>query len=202
MITRNIKFAGTLLLALLMVTTVDAQRRSGGRGLGPDGGGQGFGYRSAWLELSDEQQEELSTLRTEHYKEITPLKNKMAELRARERTLLSEEDVDMKAVEKNIDEQTDLMNKMRKLQTGHQLNVKNILTDEQVMKMQQGRRYTNRDGYYGKGYRGGDRDMRMDRGYHRDRNRSDRAYPQHRGYRMNLDQETQMKWDSRSATEI
>ena len=201
MISRNIKYAGTLLLALLMVTALDAQRRSGGRALGPDGDRQGYGYRSAWLELSDEQQEELSTLRTEHYKEITPLKNKMAELRARERTLLSEEDVDMKAVEKNIDEQTDLINKMRKLQTGHQLNVKKILTDEQVMKMQQGRRYTHRDGYYGKGYRRGDRDMRMDRGYHMDRNRQNRAYPQHRGYRMNLDQEIK-NWGSRSATEI
>ena len=200
--TRNIKFAGTLLLALLMATAVEAQRRPGGRGLGPDGGGQGYGYRSAWLDLSDEQQEELTTLRSEHYKEITPLKNKMAELRARERTLLSEEDVDMKAVEKNIDEQTDLMNKMRKLQTSHQLNMKNILTDEQVMKMQQGRHFSHRDGYYGKGNRRGERGMRMDRSYQMYRNRPNRTYPPNRGYRMNLDQETQMNWGDRTSTEI
>lgn len=199
---RNIKFAGTLLLALLMVTALEAQHRPGGRGSGPGTGGQGHGYRAAWLDLSEEQQEELSALRTGHYKEITPLKNKMAELRARERTLLSEEDVDMKAVEKNIDEQTDLLNKMKKLQTLHELNVKNILSDEQVMKMQQGRRFSHRDGYYGKGNPGGDRGMRMERGYHMDRNRPNRAYPPNRGYRMNLDQETPMNRGSKASAEI
>ena len=38
----------------------------------------------------------------------------MAELKAHERTLLSEEAVNMKAVNKAIDEQTELMNQMRK----------------------------------------------------------------------------------------
>lgn len=142
------KFAGALLLGLLMVVTVNAQSRQGGRGLGPYGAGKADINRIAWLDLTETQQEELNTLRTEHYKEITPLRNKMAELRARERTLLSEESVDMTAVELNIDEQTDLMNSIKKLQTRHQVSVKSILTDEQVMKLQQ-----RRDG----------REMRMDR---------------------------------------
>lgn len=146
--TRNMKFAGALLLGLLMVVTVNAQSRQGGRGLGPYGAGKADINRIAWLDLTETQQEELNTLRTEHYKEITPLRNKMAELRARERTLLSEESVDMTAVELNIDEQTDLMNSIKKLQTRHQVSVKSILTDEQVMKLQQ-----RRDG----------REMRMDR---------------------------------------
>ncbi len=93
----------------------------------------------------------MTSLRTGHYKEITPLKNKTAELKARERTLLSEESVDMKAVNKTIDEQTDLMNSMRKLQVEHQLAVKNILTDEQVMKLQQRRQFAKRNGMHGKG---------------------------------------------------
>ena len=108
--TRNIKFAGALLLGLLILTAVNAQPRQGG---------EGHGQRFASLDLTEEQQEELTTLRTGHYKEITPLRNKMAELRARERTLLSEEKVDMKAVENTIDEQTDLMNSMKKLQIKH-----------------------------------------------------------------------------------
>ncbi|MBE9517160.1 MAG: Spy/CpxP family protein refolding chaperone [Bacteroidetes bacterium] len=171
--TRNIKFAGALLFGILMITTVNAQSpRQGGRGLGPCGAGEGPGYgrglnqsefvqsgragQFARLDLSEEQQAEITSLRTEHYKEITPLRNKMAELKARERTLLSEESVDMKAVNKTIDEQTDLMNKMRKLQTKHQVAVKSNLTDEQLMQVQQRRQFARHDGFHGKsGRRGG-----------------------------------------------
>ena len=163
--TRNIKFAGTLLLGFLLVTAVNAQSRQGGRWQGSYGTGEGMGHRLAWLELTEEQQEEITSLRTQHSKEITPLRNKMAELKARERTLLSEESVDMKAIEKNIDEQTDLMNKMRKLQTRHQLAIKSQLTDEQVMKLQQRRQFARRDGFHGKGNHRGDRGHRMGRGY-------------------------------------
>lgn len=175
--TRNIKFAGALLFGILMITTVNAQSpRQGGRGLGPCGAGEGPGYgrglnqseyaqsgragQFARLDLSEEQQAKISSLHTEHYKEITPLRNKMAELKARERTLLSEESVDMKAVNKTIDEQTDLMNKMRKLQTKHQVAVKSNLTDEQVIQLQQrrqfARQFARHDGFHGKsGRRGG-----------------------------------------------
>ena len=85
----------------------------------------------------------------------------MAELRARERTLLSEETADVKAIEKTIDEQTDLLNKIKKLQTSHQLNTKEILTDEQLMKWQQRRRFSHRDGFHGKGYHRGQQGKQM-----------------------------------------
>jgi len=158
--TSNIKFAGILLLGFLVVTALEAQPRYGERG-----SGQGM----ARLDLTEEQQEELTTLRTEHYKEITPLRNKMAELKARERTLLSEEIVDVKAVEKNIDEQTALLNTMRKLQTKHQLAVKDILSDEQVMKLQQGRQ-SRGEGYHERYGRSGARGKQMHRGERIDRN--------------------------------
>jgi Spy/CpxP family protein refolding chaperone len=161
---RNIKSAAALLFGLLLITAVQAQPRQGGRGFGPGGGGDSFGHRLAWLELSDEQEEEITSLRTQHYKEITPLRNQMAELKARERTLLSEESVDMKAVENNIDEQTDLMNSMKKMQTKHRLAIKDVLTDEQVMKLQQRRQFARGDGFHGKGSRWGTH-SRMGRGY-------------------------------------
>ncbi len=155
--TKIIKTAGVLFLGFLMVTAVNAQRQ-GGRGLGPCGAGEGPQYAQngragqvARLDLSEEQQAEITTLRTEHYKKITPLKNTMAELKARERTLLSEESVDMKAVNKTIDEQTDLMNNIRKTQTKHQVEVKSLLTDEQVMQLQQRRQFARHNGFNGKG---------------------------------------------------
>jgi len=163
--TRNIKFAGALLFGLLILTAVNAQSRQGGRGHGSYEAGEGHGNRFARLDLTEEQQEELTTLRTGHYKEITPLRNKMAELRARERTLLSEEKVDMTAVENTIDEQTDLMNSMKKLQINHQLEVKSILSDEQMMKLEMRRQFSQRDGFHRKGSHRGDRGMRMHRGY-------------------------------------
>ena len=179
--TRIIKTAGVLLFGILMITTVNAQSpRQGGRGLGPCGAGEGPGYgrglnqseragQFARLDLSEEQQAEITSLRTEHYKEITPLRNKMAELKARERTLLSEESVDMKAVNKTIDEQTDLMNKMRKLQTKHQVAVKSNLTDEQVIQLQQrrqfARQFARHDGFHGKSGRRGGGGTGTGRGY-------------------------------------
>jgi Spy/CpxP family protein refolding chaperone len=153
--TRVIKTAGVLLLGFLMITAVNAQNRQGGRGQGYNDSEKSYGHQFAKLELSDEQKTEITSLRTEHYKEITPLKNKMAELKARERTLLSEESVDMKAVNKTIDEQTDLMNSMRKFQVEQQVAVKSLLTDEQLMQVQQRRQFAKRTGFHGKsGHRG------------------------------------------------
>lgn len=163
--TRKIKFAGAFLLGLLMITAINAQPRQGDRGLGTGGAGEGKAHRLEALQLSDKQEEALTALRSDHYKEITPLRNKMIELKARERTLLSEESVDMKAIEKTIDEQTDLMNSMKKLQAKHQLAFRNILTDEQVMKLQQGRQFSQRHGYHGKGMHRGVRGARMERSY-------------------------------------
>jgi hypothetical protein len=81
-----------------MVTAVNAQsHRQGGRGQGQAAGdGHNGMNRHAALDLTEEQQTEITTLRTAHYKAITPLKHKMIELKARERTLLSEESADMK----------------------------------------------------------------------------------------------------------
>ena len=141
--TRNIKLAGALLLGILISTSVNAQSHRQG------------GSRYASLDLTEEQQAEITTLRTTHYKEITPLKNKMAELKARERTLLSEESVDMNAVNKTIDEQTDLTNSMRKIQVEHQVAVKSLLTDEQQMKLQKRRQFARGKAYHGRsGHRG------------------------------------------------
>ncbi|RLD65515.1 MAG: hypothetical protein DRI98_14635 [Bacteroidetes bacterium] len=153
--TRIIKTAGALLLGFLMITAVNAQNRQGGRGQGYNGSEKSYGHPFAKLELTEEQEAKMTSLRTDHYKDITPLRNKMSELKARERTLLSEESIDMKAVNKTIDEQTDLMNSMRKLQVEHQLAVKSNLTDEQVMKLQQRRQFARRNGMHGKsGHRG------------------------------------------------
>jgi Spy/CpxP family protein refolding chaperone len=154
-----IRTAGVIVLAGLMTTGLDAQPGNRGvkgdrqgRGLGPCGqaygpgrsgqAGDQFYTRGAGpgfaLDLTEEQQEQMKALRLEHYKEMKPLKNQMAELKAREKTLMSEENVDMKAINSVIDGETELLNKIKKLQAGHRLAVRDILTEEQLMKLEQG----------------------------------------------------------------
>jgi len=134
-----------LVLAMIMLTGVDAQPRNG-RGYGPGGQGNpnfepGYGstHLFACLDLTEEQQEQMQALRLEHLKTIKPLRNKMGELKARERTLISEDEPDMKAIYQVIDEQTDLNNKMRKLRVEHRVSAKKLLTEEQIMILDQRR---------------------------------------------------------------
>ncbi|RPI44517.1 MAG: periplasmic heavy metal sensor [Bacteroidetes bacterium] len=96
------------------------------------GAGPGFA-----LDLDEEQQEQLKNLRLEHYKEMKPLRNQMTELKAREKTLMSEENVDVKALNSVIDSETELLNRIMKIRAEHQISVRDILTDEQVMKLDQ-----------------------------------------------------------------
>jgi Spy/CpxP family protein refolding chaperone len=168
--TSMIKTAGVFLLAILMSTALNAQpNRHGGRGMAY-GDGEG---RFAKLDLTEAQTEEITKLRTEHYSTMKPLRAKLVEIKAKERSLLAEESVDLKAVDEVIDQQTDLMNQMRKLQTKHQVAVKDVLTDEQVMKLEQMQRHSARMGQGpkgrgdgpGTGYGRGDR--RYGRGYGR-----------------------------------
>ena len=126
----RIRTAGTLLLALLLATGLNAQSHRQGRMAQP-----------FYLDLSEEQKDEMNVIRLEHFKNMNPLKNRMAELKAREHTLISEEEVDLKAVNNLIDEQTDLINKMKKLQAEHKVKAKSILTEEQNMKFEQRRAF-------------------------------------------------------------
>lgn len=139
-----------MVFTVIMLTGVNAQPREG-RGLGPCGqGNPDFepGYERtqpfACLDLTEEQQEQMQALRLEHYKTMKPLRNEIGELKARERTLLSEDEPDMKAVYKVIDDQTGLRNKMRKLQVEHRVSVKKLLTEEQIMILDQRRGHAGR----------------------------------------------------------
>ncbi len=156
--------------ALFMVASINAQRP----GRGVPGQGRAFGDPCApgspriaslqGLELSDEQQDQLKDLRLEHYKTMKPLRTKAAELRARQRTLLAEEEVDMGSVNKLIDEETELMNQIRKEQVAHRVEMKNMLTDEQLMKLEQRRGFRKNRMEQGNEFRRG---PARGRSYHR-----------------------------------
>ncbi|MGW8316552.1 MAG: Spy/CpxP family protein refolding chaperone [Bacteroidales bacterium] len=162
----RIKAAGLLLLAIILTAGLNAQpyRHGGGpyaRGMQRDSIRPMIMDR---LDLTADQQSAMKELRTAHFNTMKPLRAKLAELRARERTLLAQEEVDMKAVNALIDEQTELMNQMKKLRVEHQLAVQNILTDEQQMMLEQMRMRRDHFRSNGNGRRGS---PRWDRSYRR-----------------------------------
>jgi len=145
-----IRTTGVIVLSVIMLSAINAQPHDG-KGNGPHGHGHpgiepGHGRTQplSCLNLTEEQQEQMQALRLENYKIMKPLRNKMVELKARERTLLSEDETDMKAVYKVIDEQTDLKNRMHKLRVEHKVAAKKLLTDEQIMNMEQRGRHARR----------------------------------------------------------
>lgn len=130
----------TMLLTLLTVT-VSAQPGPG-RGYGPCGGTNQGNFRQAAAEniltdLSGEQKAQLTELRTEHFRQMQNYRNKMGEISAQQRTVMSGYDVDEKAAEKLVDQKTDLMNEQMKTRIAHRAAVNQVLTEEQVLQLEQ-----------------------------------------------------------------
>jgi len=162
----------TMFVSAIMLVTVSAQP-FGGRGQGA-GYGPGYGPGQGWNEgnrpgagieniisdLSEEQKATLQQLRTEHYAKMKNHRNQMGELAAKQRTIMSDYNIDQNAAEKLIDQKTELMNKQAKERVAHRAAVKNVLTEEQVLQLEQFR--GNRQRAYRKGRFG-----RQRGGFHR-----------------------------------
>jgi Spy/CpxP family protein refolding chaperone len=102
------------------------------------------------LDLTPEQMEQMKQMRLEMTKEMLPLRNDMAILKAEYRKLITAEKPSQKEINANIDKQTALINKMKKVRASHMLKMRDILTEEQWLMIQSHR------GMQGKGaMRGG-----------------------------------------------
>ena len=84
-------------------------------------------------QFSADQKELLKASRLELMKNSLPLKNKLNELRASMKSELSLESVNMKKVEKLIDQQGEIRLALAKQKADHQLAVHSVLTKEQRM---------------------------------------------------------------------
>lgn len=83
------------------------------------------------MDLTPEQQEEINTLRANHLKEVTPLRNELNEKRARLQTLKSADTYDLDAINKTIDEMSAVRAKIQKKGAAQRAEVSKLLTDEQ-----------------------------------------------------------------------
>lgn len=96
--------------------------------------------------LTADQKAKIESLRVKHIKEVTPLRNELAEKRAHLKTIASLEKPDKDAINKTIDEISTLQGKIMKLNVSHRLDVASNLTDEQKVFVS-----THRRGHMGKG---------------------------------------------------
>ena len=86
---RLIKVTMTLTMIVLVINVTSAQqgpRHGNSRGYG-QGAGEGKEVRMAGLNLTDEQQEQMRSMRVKTQKELLPIKNKLGENKAKMKTL-------------------------------------------------------------------------------------------------------------------
>jgi len=100
--------------------------------------------------LTAEQKTKIQALRVVHQKEVTPLKNELAEKKAHLKTLESAEKTDKDAINKTIDEISSLQAKIMKSNASHRIEVASNLTDEQKVFFN-AHREKRGDGQRGKG---------------------------------------------------
>ncbi len=130
----NINTIILLSVTLLMATGFDALAQRG-RGMARQGN-MNRSSEMGWVcpaipDLTEEQNEQISELRTAHLKEMQTLRNQIDINRANYRALMRTENADMSAVNANIDERTGIRNQMEKSQASHHQDVRNLLTEEQ-----------------------------------------------------------------------
>jgi len=83
------------------------------------------------LNLTDAQTASFKKLKLEGDKKITPLKNKLNELHAKKRTLMSANNADKKAINRVITDMSSAREKIQKIRTTQRIEMRKLLNDEQ-----------------------------------------------------------------------
>jgi len=83
------------------------------------------------IEYSDQQKEQIKKAKIEFAKATKDLKNELNELRAQQKTLMSADKPNLKAIYANIDKASDLKNRLKKEQFAMRMDIKSVLTEEQ-----------------------------------------------------------------------
>jgi len=84
--------------------------------------------------FTEEQQEQIKTIRLETAKEMQPLRNQLNELEARQQTLSTAEKADMNAIYKNIDKISEVRADIQKLMAKQRQDIRSLLNEEQKLK--------------------------------------------------------------------
>ncbi len=90
------------------------------------------------MDLTEEQQEKVKTIRMGSAQELLAMKGKMEVLSAELRNLMIAENPDRKAIDKKIDEMEGIRAEIKKKRIGTDLEVQKLFTPEQRLKWKQG----------------------------------------------------------------
>ena len=124
----KVTMAITLMLMVINVANAQQGQRNGYRQ--GSGNGQGFGLEQG-LNLTEDQQTQIKSMRLKMQQEMLPVRNKIGENRAKLRTLSTVENADMKAINKVIDSNSQLTATLTKLRAANHQAVRSLLTEEQ-----------------------------------------------------------------------
>lgn len=120
-------------LFLFTAANIMAQRGQGfkGQGMGMHEG-PGFNQQCQMIpDLTEDQQKKIKDLRTDQIKQMTQFRNKLAEKRAALRTLQTQKNPDMDAINNTIEEMGQISTEMQKTRAEHHQEIREILTEEQ-----------------------------------------------------------------------
>lgn len=111
------------------------------------------------MNLSDEQKQKMKDIRFKTEKEVLPLKNQLAEKKARLKTLTTVDKPDMNEINKTIDEMSALRSQIEKKRVASKMEVRSLLTDEQRLLFDmkgdmRGKHMKKHDGNKGKSHEG------------------------------------------------
>ncbi len=87
------------------------------------------------MNFTAEQQEQLKTLRVEQMKSMTQYRNELGEFKAKMKTITSVDDVNLKDVDKLLDDMGKVKLEMAKNKLDYQQSMRAMLTDEQKVMM-------------------------------------------------------------------
>ena len=97
-----------------------------------------------FLNLTDVQKEALKNNAMEMHKKTQPIRNELREAEVHQRTLMTAEKPDIKAINKNIERIGELKVEIAKITAARRLEMRALLTDEQRMKLDMHRGEFNR----------------------------------------------------------
>lgn len=103
--------------------------------------------------FTDEQHLAMQNLRMANHQQVTDLKNQLNELQVHQKNILAQNEVNVKAANKNIDAMTKLKSELAGIQVKSKLEMQSLLSDEQKAKMSM-RKSGKRMHPRGQGFRG------------------------------------------------
>lgn len=96
-------------------------------------GRQKRGYGNQCMNLTENQREQMKTVRVKFLKETQELRNELAELRVHQRSLMTVSNPDRKTILSNVDRMSAKKEELMKRKVDMQIEINSFLTDEQKL---------------------------------------------------------------------